>query len=129
MARPASTNLTERESQIMEVLWELKIATSEQVRQRLSGNPHDSSVRTLLRVLERKKFVKVDSSQRPALYSAAVPRGKAQKKAVKNLLQQLFGGSAESLVARMLEDKQLTVEQLDELKKSLAESQKKKGRK
>lgn len=121
MARPKTQVLTERESQIMEVLWDLGKATSEQVCKHLPGSPHDSSVRTLLRVLEKKKFVRVLSDQRPTQYRAAVPRAKAQKSAVKNLVERMFGGSAESLVVRLLEDKQLTVEQLDELRRSLAE--------
>lgn len=128
MARPTSTTLTERESKIMEILWDLGSATSEQVRSRLAGQPHDSSVRTILRVLRKKSLVKVDSKKRPAQYRAAIPRAKAQKNAVASLLNRLFSGSAESLVVRLLEDKQLTVEQLEELKKSLKKSpSKKKG--
>ncbi len=121
MARPKTQVLTERESQIMEVLWNLGKATSEQVCEHLPDNPHDSSVRTLLRVLEKKKFVKVLSDQRPTQYRAAVPRAKAQKNAIQNLVVRMFGGSTESLVVRLLEDKQLTVDQLDELRRSLAE--------
>lgn len=113
----------------MEILWELETATSEQVRKRLSGKPHDSSVRTLLRVLERKSFVKVDSTTRPSTYRAAVPRKKAQKKAVSRLIDRLFSGSAESLVARLIEDKQLTLEQLEEIKQSLRKQRKSDGRK
>lgn len=129
MARPAKLTLTDRESEIMEILWGLESATSEQIRQRLGGQPHDSTVRTLLRILRTKKYVKIDSNQRPAIYRPAIPRVKAQKKAVTNLLQQLFGGSAESLVVRLLEDKQLSLDQLDELRETLIQSQKKDGEK
>ena len=128
MARPTSANLTERESEIMEILWDLGSATSQQVRQGLKGQPHDSSVRTILRVLQKKSLVKADRKKRPTLYRAAIPRVKAQKKAVKSLINRLFSGSAESLVVRLLEDKQLTVEQLEDLKKGLKKSpSKKKG--
>ena len=128
MARPTSTNLTERESEIMEILWDLGSATSQQVCQGLKGQPHDSSVRTILRVLQKKSLVKADRKKRPTLYRAAIPRVKAQKKAVKSLINRLFSGSAESLVVRLLEDKQLTVEQLEDLKKGLKKSpSKKKG--
>ncbi len=40
----------------MEVLWNLGSATAEQVREQLPDQPHDSTVRTLLRVLVEKGF-------------------------------------------------------------------------
>ena len=59
MPRPSSEMLTDREAQIMEILWELQQATAEQVRERLPDNPHDSTVRTLLRVLKVKGQVRI----------------------------------------------------------------------
>ena len=126
MARKATAGLTERESEIMEVLWELESATSEEIRTRLKGKPHDSSVRTLLRILIKKKFVKANAKTRPTQYRAAVRKGKAQQNAVSHLVQRLFGGSPETLVLRMLENKQLTIEQLEEIKKLAAENNKEK---
>ena len=92
--------------------------------QTVKGAPHDSSVRTLLRILVEKGFAKVDSDFRPALFSAAVKREKAQKLAVGHLLKRMFGGSAESLIIRLLEDKQLSMEQLEEIKKTLSRHEK-----
>ena len=54
MPRPAAEVLTEREAQIMAILWDLKEATADEVRHGLSGKPHDSTVRTLLRILKAK---------------------------------------------------------------------------
>jgi len=121
MARKTTPGLTDRESEIMEILWDAGKSTSEEVRVKLSGWPHDSSVRTLLRILVEKGFVKVDSGKRPALYRAAVRKNKVQKRAVSHLLNRMFGGSAEKLVVRLLEDKQLSVEQLEEIKRSIAQ--------
>ena len=126
MARHSSDILTPRESQIMDVLWELDGATSEQVRERLSGDPHDSSVRTLLRVLKTKGYVRQNSKVRPTVYRPAVSRHRVQQKAAKNLLQRFFSGSAEALVLRLLEDEQLTPQQLDRLKRS-RQSRRRKG--
>lgn len=128
MARPTSDLLTEREAQIMGILWELREATSEDVRQRLAGDAHDSTVRTLLRVLANKGYVRIDRDARPILYRPAVPRQNAQKTAALRLLQRFFGGSAEALVLRLLEDEQLTPEQLEQLKKSHARNRKKSGK-
>jgi BlaI family penicillinase repressor len=117
MARRATEMLTERESQIMAILWDLGEATADQVREGLGGNPHDSSVRTILRVLHKKGCVHLDRRKRPIVYRPSVSQSRMQQKAAKNLLQRFFGGSAEALVLRLMEDEYLTKEQLGQLKK------------
>lgn len=118
MARPRSESLTKRESQIMEVLWSGEPQTAEQVRAALPDDPHDSSVRTLLRILEAKGYVAHETRGKAYLYRPAVPREKAQRRAIRGILTHLFGGSAESLVLRLLEDEQITPDQLDEIRQS-----------
>lgn len=119
MARPASDTLTDREAQIMEVLWSQGAATAEVVRAALNDQPHDSTVRTILRVLKNKGYVRVTGRQ-PAIYQPQVPREQAQRTAAKSLLARLFGGVAEDLVLRLLEDESLSPAQLDQLKRRLA---------
>jgi predicted transcriptional regulator len=125
MARPASELLTARESQIMEVLWSRGRATADEVRAALDDEPHDSTVRTLLRVLKEKGYVKVVGRQ-PAVYQPGVPRRKVQQSAARSLLKRFFGGSADQLVLRLLEDEQLTTEQLGQLRKRFT-SERRKG--
>ncbi len=124
MARRSSEVLTEREAEIMEILWELGEATSEQIRGRLAGEPHDSSVRTILRVLDTKGYVRLNRRSRPIVYRPRVPKVRVQQKAAKALLQRFFGGSAEALVLRLIEDEKLTPEQLNELKVKSSTSRK-----
>ena len=119
MARPGSETLTPREAQIMEVLWSAGSATAEQIRSALPGEPHDSTIRTLLRVLEEKAYVRHTAKGKAYVYSPAVKRASAERKAVRSMLQRFFGGSAEALVMRLIEDDQLTPQQLDELKKQV----------
>ena len=116
MARPSSEILTERESQIMEVLWSAGEATAERVRESLPGQPHDSTVRTLLRILKDKGYVRLVGRQ-PVVYQPAVSRQKVQRKATCSLLERFFGGSANELVLRLLEDEELTPQQLAALKR------------
>ncbi len=93
MPRPASEMLTDREAQIMDILWELREATAEQVRQRLVDEPHDSTVRTLLRVLKAKRYVRIRGRQ-PAVYVPIVAKKDAQHTAAGRLIDRFFGGSA-----------------------------------
>src|SRR5689334_11821514 len=102
----------------MGVLWSLGEATAEQVRAGLPDGPHDSTVRTLLRVLEAKGHVEHEARGKAYVYRAAVGRGEAQRAAVGSLLARFFGGSAEALVLRLIEDERITPEQLDELRQA-----------
>lgn len=115
MTRSPSETLTEREAQIMAVLWERGRATADEVRRDLPGTPHDSTVRTLLRVLLRKGFVVREAEGKAHTYRPAVERTKAQQSALRSVLARFFGGSAEDLVLRLIEDEQLSPEQLDAL--------------
>jgi predicted transcriptional regulator len=119
MARSRSEALTEREAQFMDVLWRLGPASAEQVRAALPDRPHDSTVRTLLRVLEAKGYVARDAQGTAYTFRALVDRARAQRMALRGLLTRLFGGSAEDLVLRLVEDEQITAEQLEEIRRSV----------
>ena len=80
MPRPKSNTLTDREAEIMDVLWEQQAATADEIRTRLRGRPHDSTVRTLLRVLETKGHVKHNVDGRTYIYHPVVRRERAQKR-------------------------------------------------
>jgi BlaI family penicillinase repressor len=126
MARPKTPLLTDREAEIMACLWEVGAATAEQIRERLSGEPHDSTVRTLLRVLATKGHVTADADSRPTVYRPAVKREKMQKRVTSDMLKRFFGGSAEALVLHLLDDERLTAEELKELEAAFRRARKEK---
>jgi len=121
MARGRSETLTAREAEIMDVVWRLGEATAEQIREGLADSPHDSTIRTLLRILESKGFLAHEARGKAYVYRAAVERGRAQGLALRTMLARFFGGSAEDLVLRLIEDEQITPEQLDELRRAAPE--------
>ena len=118
MGRPPSETLTGREAQIMDVLWRVDEATAEQVRAGLVDPLHDSTVRTLLRVLVTKGYVAQESRGKAFVYRAAIARTGAQRSALGSVLARFFGGSAEDLVLRLIEDERLTSTQLDEIRRA-----------
>jgi predicted transcriptional regulator len=118
MARRVSETLTEREAQIMQIIWPLDEVTAEQVRLALPDAPHDSTVRTLLRVLVAKGYLTQKMHGKGYVYRAKVARQKAQIRALRDLVLRLFGGSAQDLVLRLIEDEQLTPEQLEDMRRS-----------
>lgn len=102
----------------MDVLWDLGAATAERVREALSDEPHDSTVRTHLRVLESKGYVRRSKKGKAHVYRTAVPRSKAQGTAIRSLIGRLFGGSPEALIVRLLEDEEISIEKLEHLRQS-----------
>ena len=102
----------------MDVVWRLGEATAEQVRAALPGSPHDSTVRTIMRVMETKGYLTHQAKGKAYIYRAAVGRQKAQRLALRNVLTRFFAGSAEDLVLRLIEDDHLSSEQLEELRHS-----------
>ena len=108
--------MTGREAQVMDAVWRLGEATAEQVREALAAPLHDSTVRTVLRVLESKGYLRHEARGKVYVYRAVIERRKAQRRVLRSVLARFFGNSAEDLVLQLIEDERITPEQLDELR-------------
>jgi predicted transcriptional regulator len=115
MARPKTENLTPLELEIMHVLWETGPANVQTVQQKLKRELAYTTVQTMLNILERKGKAKRTLKNRAYFYKPAVSRKHVVGKHVKDVVDRLFGGSAESLVMSLLETKHLTPEKLARL--------------
>src|SRR3984893_13360054 len=102
MPNPRHAALTRRERQIMDILYRRGRATAGEVMEDLSGDPHYSTVRTQLRVLEDKGHVHHEEQGLRYVYSPAVPRSSARRSALRHLVETFFDGSAERAVAALL---------------------------
>jgi BlaI family transcriptional regulator, penicillinase repressor len=114
-----SERLTPLETEIMNVLWEISPATVQTVQQRLRRELAYTTVQTMLNVLVRKKKARRTLKDRAYYYRPAVKRDQVAGSAVKDLIDRLFGGSAESLVMSLVESRQLTPEKLERLQRML----------
>ena len=117
MARPKTENLTPLEPEIMHVLWETGPANVQTVQQKLKRDLAYPTVQTLRHIPERKGKAKRTLENRPDCYNPAVSRKQVVGKHVKDVVDRLFGGSAESLVMSLVETKHLTPEKLARLQK------------
>jgi predicted transcriptional regulator len=115
MGRTSAASLTDREAEIMEQLWKLGTATSEQIRAHLPGESHDSTIRTMLRILEEKGFVSHRREGRSFVFQPLVPREKVQEKTLGHVIRRFFSGSPHDLVLRLLEDEHLSSADLESL--------------
>jgi len=96
------TGLSRRERQIMDILFAMTRATGPEIQQRLPGEPSYSTVRTILRVLERKGHVKHVEEGRAYVYMPVARRTDARQSALSHLLKTFFDNSAEQAVAALL---------------------------
>lgn len=115
MPRTSAASLTDREAEIMEQLWKLGAATSEQIRAKLPRQSHDSTIRTILRILEEKGFVSHERQGRSFVFQPLVPREKVQRKTLGHVIRRFFAGSPHDLVLRLLEDEQLSATDLESI--------------
>ena len=87
------------------------------VQQKLKRELAYTTVQTMLNILERKGKAKRTLKNRAYFYKPAVSRKQVVGKQVKDVVDRLFGGSAESLVMSLVETKHLTPEKLARLQK------------
>ena len=95
-------SLTKRERQIMDRLYRLGHATANEILDGLTGSPSSSTVRTQLRVLESKGFVRHEEEGLRYVYIPTVPRHAARRSALKHLVETFFYGSNAKVVAALL---------------------------
>ena len=96
------TALTRRERHIMDILFRLGRATADEVMLELSGKRSYSTVRTQLRVLEHKGYVRHEERGRQFVYTPTVPLRSARKSALRHVMDTFFDGSVEKVVAALL---------------------------
>lgn len=107
---------TDRELDIMAVLWEHGPSTVADVRQRLRDELAYTTVLTILRTLEEKGHVGHESEGRAYRYHARVERGEARVSAVDRITRKLFAGSTETLLTHLVSDQELSDEQLQRIR-------------
>ena len=125
MARRKTDNLTPLELEIMHVLWETGPANVQTVQQQLKRQLAYTTVQTMLNILHRKGKAKRTLKDRAYFYKPAVSRRQEVSQHLGDLVERLFGGSAESLVVSLLETKHLTPDRLARLNKLVKEAKEK----
>jgi predicted transcriptional regulator len=113
--------LTDREADIMRVLWERGPSSVAEVRAALENDLAHTTVQTMLRILESKGFVSHAEEGRQHRFYAMVPETVAQQSAVKHLVTKLFRGSSELLFTQLVSEQKLTPEQIKRMRKLLSD--------
>ena len=114
---------TEAELAILRVLWSSGPSTVRQVFEALSPQRATGYTTTLklMQIMADKRLVVRDESQRSHIYRAQLSQDRAQRQLVRSLLDQVFDGSASSLVLQALASQKASPEELAEIRQLLSE--------
>jgi predicted transcriptional regulator len=114
--------LTDRESDIMQVLWDQGPCRVSDVRRSLKDPLAHNTVLTILGILEEKGFVRRAAGGRGHRYFALVPEKDARQSAVRHLVRKLFRGSSELLFTHLVSEQRLSAAQVKRLRQLLQDA-------
>jgi predicted transcriptional regulator len=109
--------LTDLESEIMQIIWKRGASSVEAVHQELPRSRilKESSVRTILRRLEKKGYLSHECIDRAYIYSAGEPARNVAARAVRQIIDRFCRGSVEELLTGMVDAKALSDVELQTL--------------
>ena len=104
MKQPAPRNLSRRERQIMDLLFERGHASAAEIHSGLADPPSYSAVRAALSVLERKGHIRHELQGLRYVWKPRLAREQAQRSALQHLVRTFFQGSIEQTVSALLDE-------------------------
>ncbi|MBT0549488.1 BlaI/MecI/CopY family transcriptional regulator [Riemerella anatipestifer] len=112
--------LTKAEEQVMQYLWQLEKGFLKDILEFFpEPKPHTNTVSTILKVLKEKGFVNYRVYGRQHEYFPIISQKEYSKKSFGGIIKNYFGGSYKEAVSFLVEEKQLSVEDLELLLKEL----------
>lgn len=117
--------LTKAEEQVMHVLWKLKKGFLKDVINSLPDpKPHSNTVSTILKILIEKKYVGIETFGRLHKYYPVVRKEEYSRSSMKNIVKGYFEGSFKKAVSFMIENKELSVKDLELLLEQIKKQKK-----
>jgi len=116
-----SIRLSDRELDVMAVLWAKGSGTVTEVREALRDRLAYTTVLTVLRTLEDKGFAGHEEEGKAHRYHPLIARERAGQSALRRMVEQLFAGSPELLLTQLVSDRKLSAGELRRLRRILDE--------
>lgn len=123
MARHRDIRLTDRELDVMQVLWDLGSGTVSEVQEALADELAYTTVLTILRTLDEKGHVRHETEGRAYRYFPSVERAEARTSALRHVLDRVFAGSPETLLTHLVSDRDLEPEEIERMRRLLEEDE------
>ena len=123
MLKPPNT-LTDLELQIMKIVWDRESSTVRDIYEALvkTRKIAYTTVMTMMRILEQKGQLKKSSRERAYVYRPTKPKKKIVSAMVRDFVDRVFNGSAEPLLVHLVEEGELSQENLQKVSKMLRKS-------
>jgi predicted transcriptional regulator len=118
--RKPSASFTDKELEIMKIIWERGEATVKDIQESLPGDRHYNSVLTIIRVLERKRHLVHRAEGKTYIYRSGEGRDQARSRLLRHLVKNVFGGSAASVVLNLVQAGDLNHEDLERIRRKIA---------
>jgi predicted transcriptional regulator len=116
--RTTSPTLTDAELRLMEVLWERGACTVLEVQAALGIERADSTIRTMLGILEGKGYARREKAGRAYVYEPAVGRGETRASVIDYVVTRFFRTPAE-LMLSILDSEELDERELARIKRAI----------
>jgi predicted transcriptional regulator len=117
--RPPSKTLTDQELEIMKIVWERHTATVRDVYEALLERRRVAytTVMTMMKILEHKGYLNRKQVERAYVYRPAQPKSRVIHAMVRDFVNRVFNGSAEPLLVHLIEDRHLTADEIEEIRR------------
>jgi BlaI family penicillinase repressor len=113
MKKDHHLNLSRRERQIMDILFQRGSVAASEIHEALPDPPSYSAVRAALSVLEKKDHIRHELQGLRYVWKPRVPRESARRTALRHLVKTFFDGSVEQTVAALLDEASVKLEERD----------------
>jgi BlaI family penicillinase repressor len=117
--RPPSKTLTDQELEIMKIVWERRTTTVRDVYEALLERRKVAytTVMTMMKILEQKGYLNRKQVERAYVYRPAQPKNRVIRAMVQDFVNRVFNGSAEPLLVHLIEDRHLTADEIEEIRR------------
>ena len=121
--RPPSKILTDQELEIMKIVWVRQASTVRDVYEVLLERRKVAytTVMTMMKILEQKGYLHRKQVDRAYVYRPAQPKNLVIGKMVRDFVNRVFNGSAEPLLVHLIEDRRLTADEIEEIRRLIGE--------
>ncbi|MDE6484454.1 MAG: BlaI/MecI/CopY family transcriptional regulator [Duncaniella sp.] len=120
--RKKETTLTEKELEVMRILWQHgPMFVKEMLSHYPAPAPHVNTVSTVVRILEEKGYVSHEAIGGSFRYQAAVPMGQCREKSFTKLVSNFFNNSYKSAVSALVEDEKISLDDLRDIIRMIEE--------
>jgi len=117
-------SLTKREEEIMQIFWDLKKGFVKDVIAKLPENPPYNTISSVVRILEKKGYLKYKQYGNTYEYSPKISKSKYRKFVFKNMMADYFDNSYKQMVSHMVKENNLDKNDIEEMMKLIENNDK-----